>query len=732
MSKHAKIHSPHLERMAYVYVRQSSPRQVEQNLESQDLQYQLVNRAQAFGWAEEQIVIIDDDLGKTAVTSTNRQGFQDLVSAVGLGRVGIILVTDVSRLARNCGDWYQLLDLASMCGTLVSDASGVYDPRSYDDRMLLGLKGAFAEAQWYNMRTQLISAQMNKARRGELAIRLPIGYDRQSDGEVVLTPNQEVQGAIRLIFEQFERLGTARAVMRYFRNGELELPRRVQIGPDESEIEWVRPSYGIVHRTLTHPAYAGAYTYGKRKSIRLPSNQGKVVVRRLPMEDWAVLKQDAFPGYISWEQYLKNQARLRENSQSTPWSKGAPRTGIALLQGIVLCARCGRAMHMRYSHQAAYVCEATKREYGDPTCQTFTVRHIDEAITQVFLEAVQPAHLEIALAALEEVETQRKRLAAQWERRLERAHYEVELARRRYNQVDPDNRLVAAELERRWEDKLQTQQRLEREWVQLQAQELSPLTESDKALIQELAQDVPGLWYAETTTYEDRKRLIRCLIQDVSLDSFTKPGLSLIRIRWQTGTTTLVEVERPKAGRRAGKAVVERVRELAQHHPDGQIADILNADGVQTPTGKDWDRRRVKSLRRNYAIPTECPYYATESGPRGDGLIATSEAAKRLGVRASMITQWFQQGLLAGCQGRPKSPVWVKLAEEDIPRLKGLTSLSLNMVPVQEAPEALGMTSEQMRDGIRAGRLLTYRLFINNRWRWYVQIPAEPTRITKP
>jgi hypothetical protein len=202
------------------------------------------------------------------------------------------------------------------------------------------------------------------------------------------------------------------------------------------------------------------------------------------MEDWAVLKQDAFPGYISWEQYLKNQARLRENSQSTPWSKGAPRAGIALLQGIVLCARCGRAMHMRYSHQAAYVCEATKREYGDPTCQTFTVRHIDEAITQVFLEAVQPAHLEIALTALEEVETQRKRLAAQWERRLERAHYEIELARRRYNQVDPDNRLVAAELERRWEDKLQTQQRLEREWVQLQAQELSPLTESDKALIQ--------------------------------------------------------------------------------------------------------------------------------------------------------------------------------------------------------------------------------------------------------
>lgn len=732
MSKHAKIHAPHLERQAYVYIRQSSPRQVEQNLESRDLQYQLVNRAQAFGWTEEQIVIIDDDLGKTAVTSANRQGFQGLVSAVGLGRVGIVLVTDVSRLARNCGDWYQLLDLASMCGTLVSDASGVYDPRSYDDRMLLGLKGAFAEAQWYNMRTQLIAAQMNKARRGELAIRLPVGYDRQPDGEVVLTPNQEVQGAIQLIFEQFERVGTARAVMLYLRDGELELPRRVQSGPDKGKIEWVRPSYGIVHRILTHPAYAGAYTYGKRKGIRLPGSEGKVIVRKLPMEDWAVLKQDAFPGYISWEQYLENQARLRENSQGTHWSKGAPRAGIALLQGIVFCARCGRALHIRYGARAAYVCEVTRREYGDPTCQTFTVSHIDEAIIRVFLEAVQPAHLEVALAALEEVETQRKSLATQWEHRLERAHYEAELARRRYDQVDPDNRLVAAELERRWEDKLQTQQRLEREWAQIQTQELAPLTEADKALIRQLAQDVPALWYADTTSHEERKRLIRCLIQDVSLDSFTKPGMSLIHIRWQTGTTTLVEVERPRPGCRTDKAVVERIRELAQHHPDDQIADILNAEEVQTATGKEWNRRRVKSLRRNYAIPTACPYSTSEPGPRGDGLIAASEAAERLAVRASMITQWFQRGLLAGYQSRPQSPVWVNLTEQDIPRLKGLASLSSDMVPVQEAPEVLGMTPEQMRDKIRAGRLLTYRLFIKNHWRWYVQIPTESTRTTKP
>lgn len=724
MSKHAKIHPPHLERLAYVYIRQSSPRQVEQNLESQDLQYQLVHRAQTLGWAEEQVVVVDDDLGKTAITSANRQGFQGLVSEVGLGRVGIILVTDVSRLARNCGDWYQLLDLASVCCTLVSDASGVYDPRNYDDRMLLGLKGAFAEAQWYNMRTQLIAAQLNKARRGELAIRLPVGYDRLSSGEVVFTPNREVRGVIHLIFEQFERLGSGRAVMLYFRDHELELPRRVQSGPDKGEIEWVRPNYGIIHRILTHPAYAGAYTYGKRQRIRLPGAEGKSIVRLLPMEDWAVLKQDAFPGYISWEQYLKNKARLRENAQGTHWSKGAPRTGIALLQGIVLCARCGRHLHIRYGSRAAYVCEATRREYGDPTCQTFTVPHIDAAITQVFLEAVQPVHLEVALAALEQIEGQRQDLATQWEQRLERARYEAELARRRYERVDPDMRLVAAELERRWEEKLQAQQRVEREWMQVQARELTPLTEADKALIRQLAQDVPALWYAETTTQEERKRLIRCLIQDVSLDSFTKPGFSLIRIRWHTGTTTVVEVERPKPGCRTEKMVVERVRELAQRYPDDQVADILNDEEVRTATGKTWNRRRVETLRKSYAIVTACPYSTSEPGPRGDGLIVASEAAKQLRVSHAIVTHWFRQGLIAGHQHKRLSPLWVRMTEEDILRMNGSASLHPDMVPVQEAPEALGMEPEHMRDEIRAGRLLTYRLRIKNQWRWYVQLPA--------
>ncbi len=726
MNQHHKIQSAHLERLAYIYIRQSSPGQVKQHLESQDLQYQLTHRAQTLGWTEEQTVVIDDDLGKSAITATDRHGFQDLVAAVGLGRVGIILVTDVSRLARNCSDWYRLLDLASVYGTLISDASGVYDPRIYDDRMLLGLKGTFAEALWYNMRIQLQTARLNKARRGELAIRLPVGYDRLPNGEVVFTPDQEVQNAIHLVFEQFERSGSARAVLHYLRDERLQLPHRIPSGPDRGVIEWVRPKYQTIYHILKNPAYAGAYAYGKHHTTRLPGDQGTVVSRALPMEEWTVLIQDAFPGYVTWEQYMRNQKQLRENAQGVHWTKGAPRSGDALLQGIVLCGQCGRRMRSRYRDKPAYVCEETNRQYGEPRCQHSTVAHVDEAVTQVFLEAIQPVHLEAALAAAEQIEAQRQRLATQWQHRLERARYEADLARRRYEQVDPDNRLVAAELERQWEDKLQTCQRLEREWDQAQTQELAPLTEADQALIHQLAEDIPALWYAETTTQEERKRLLRCLIQDVTLDPFTKPGFTLISIRWHTGATTTVEVRRPKpGGPPAPPALIQRVRELAQRHPDDQVAAILRAEGTKTARDGVWTTERVRNFRNKHKIPTACPYVTSKPGPRGDGLIKATEAAEQLGVTPSMIADWFRRGLLAGHQRRPGTPLWVRLTEDDLRRLNGSTSLSPNLVPVKEAPATLELLPEQMKEEIRAGRLLAYRLFIQNRWRWYVQIPAQ-------
>lgn len=719
----AKIQPRHLERLVYIYIRQSSLKQVEQNLESQDLQYQLAHRAQALGWRQDQIVIIDDDLGKSAVTAEGREGFQSLVAAVGLGQVGLILVFDVSRLARNCSDWYRLLDLAALCDSLIGDAGAIYDPRDYNDRLLLGIKGTLAEAQWHAMRQRLSAARLNKARRGELVFRLPVGYDRAKDGQVVLTPDREVQGAIRLVFDLFDRLGSARAVLLELVQQKIELPRRVQSGSDQGDIEWVRARYTAVYQILKHPAYAGAYSYGKHSRVRLP--EGKVVVQRVPLREWEVLIRDAFPAYISWEQYMHNQERLRENAQGANWNKGTPREGEALLQGIVICGRCGRRMRVRTGgRRPAYACYQANRDYGAPRCQHFTAHHVDEAVVELFLEAIQPARLDVALAAVEEMETQRQMLAEQWQKRLKRARYETDLARRRYERVDPDNRLVAGELEQRWEEKLRECKRLEQEWQQAQQQELAPLSEADRQLIRQLADDLPALWHAETTTNAERKRLLRCLLQDVTLDRFSKPGVSIIHVRWQTGTTTTVEVDRPPPGCWTPPAALRRIRELAPLHPDDQIAVILNEEGLHTGKGHQWTTKRVEKARKRRGIPTACPCHAREPGPRGDGLITTAEAAQQLGVDAATITIWFRQGILQGHQRKPGSSLWVHISEEDRQRLIGSTSPNPSLVTVRRAADRLGMTTEQVWAEVRAGRMVAYRLRAGKHWRWHIQLPA--------
>jgi DNA invertase Pin-like site-specific DNA recombinase len=726
MNRHPKIRPQHLERKAYVYIRQSSPQQVEQNLESQDLQYQLVQRAQALGWPESQVVVIDHDLGKTAVTAAGREGFQTLVSAVGLGQVGIILVIDVSRLARNCSDWYRLLDLSALCGSLISDAGSVYNPQDYNDRLLLGLKGTLAEAQWHTMRQRLSAARMNKARRGELAIRLPVGYHRTKDGQIEFTPDREVQGAIHLVFELFQRLGSARAALLELVRQNLDLPRVLRSGPGQGDIEWVPANYSAVYQILKNTAYAGVYSYGKNRRIRLP--EGQVEVRPLPREEWAVFIRDAFPGYISWEQYMQNQERLRENAQGANWNKGAPRKGEALLQGLVICGRCGRHMRVRTGgRRPAYACYQAHRDYGAPRCQHFTARHVDEAVVPLFLEAIQPARLEVALAAVEQVESQRQMLAQQWQKRLERARYEAELARRRYERVDPDNRLVAGELEQRWEEKLLQWKHLEQEWQQAQQQQVAPLSEADKAMIRSLAEDLPALWHAETTTNAERKRLLRCLIQDVTLDRFSKPGISIIHIRWHTGTSTTVEVDRPQPGCWTPPAALRRIRELAPHYPDDRIAQILNEEGLRSGQGHTWTTIRVMRVRNRRGIQTGCPCHATGPGPRGDGLITTLEAAQQLGVSDSTISRWFHQGILQGHQRKPNSSLWVRLSQEDRRRLDGSTLPRPGLVTVREAANGLGTTVEQVWAEVHAGRLLPYRLRINNRWSWCVQLPTEQT-----
>ena len=723
MSGHPKILESHLERLAYVYIRQSSMRQVEENLESQDLQYQLVNRACGFDWAAARVLVVDDDLGKSGIASTQREGFQNLVAAVGLGQVGIILVTDVSRLARNCSDWYRLLDLASLCGTLISDASGVFDPRIYDDRLLLGLKGAFSEAQWYNMRTQLCAAQMNKAKRGDLHLRLPVGLERLEDGHVGLTPNLQVQEMLKLVFEQFERLGSAQKVLRYLRDEHLLLPHR-----SGGRIEWVRPAYQMIYALLKQPVYAGAYAYGKHHRVHLPGDQSKVITHTVPQAEWPVLIQAAHPAYLTWEQFQANQQRLAENAQGIQWKRGAPRAGAALLQGLVRCARCGRSMHVHYTHASAYVCDRETREFAAPRCQTFSLAAVDRAITQLVLEAVQPARLEAALAAIQQVEAQYQALTRQWGLRLEQARYEVQLAFRRYERVDPDNRLVAAELERLWEEKLLAQRQLDQQWQDFQSQHLQPLGPADQAAIRQLAQNLPALWFAPTTSQEDRKRLLRCLIREVSLDNFSKPGSSLLIISWHSGLVTSHEIPRPGHGPRPAAAIANRLRQLAARLPDDQIADLLNSEGYPTATGLPWTLERVRAVRRKHHVASLCPCLLPSNSdqPRGDGLVPVRIAAARLHVERCMIADWFHAGLIQGHQRHPGASIWVRLDENVLHRLDGSARQLPEMLPLETAPHILGLNPDQFRAIMQTEKLLSYRIRIGKQFKWFV-LPTNPT-----
>jgi DNA invertase Pin-like site-specific DNA recombinase len=735
MTSAPKIQPHHRERLAYVYIRQSTPQQVVEHRESQDLQYQLAQRARDLGWPEAQIVVVDDDLGKSAISATDRPGFQSLVAAVGLGRVGLILVTDVSRLARNCSDWFQLLDLASIYASLISDASGIYDPRDYNDRLLLGLKGTFSKAQWYAMRAQLQAARLNKARRAELALRLPIGYHRGADGQVSFTPDRQVQSVIHLVFDQFERLASARAVLAYFNQHGLQLPRRIPDGPDRGQITWVKASYQAIYQILKNPAYAGAYVYGRHRYVRLPGEPQRPVSRPVPMGEWIVLKQEAFPGYITWEQYVRNQARLRENAAGLPWSeaavRGAPRAGAALLSGLVFCARCGRPLRARYRDKPAYICEAEHQQYDTPRCQRFAAGHIDQAVTGVFLQALQPLHLEAALAAVEQAEARQRQLAEQWQQRLERARYEAELAQRRYRRVDPDHRLVAAELERDWEAKLLHFQHLQQEWRQVQSQTLAPLSETDRQQLRQLAQDVPALWHAPTTTPQDRKRLLRCLIRDISLDSFSQPGFSHIAVRWHTGAITSLSVPRPKPGRHTSATLIERIRSLAQSQPDDQIALTLNQEGRLTfiplrGTGRPAldaaaGRRRAPQAAYSHCLPL-CHRHARPArrwphlrrpGRPGTGRQPLHDrrlVPPRLADRASTAPGHTRVG--APDPARPATPRWLGLPDP------GHDSRGPGH---GRAP----LSPEQLREEIRAGRLVTYRLLIKNRWRWFVRPPVE-------
>ena len=743
MALDPKIQPRHLQRQALIYVRQSHPNQIQRHPESARRQYGLVERAEGLGWPREQIRVIDEDQGKSAAGSAaahGRDGFAQLVSAVGLGEVGVVLALEVSRLARNSAEWYRLLELAAVAGTLIADEATSYDPRLFNDRLLLGLRGTISEVELHSIQERLHGARLSKAGRGAVPLRVPAGYVAGRDGQVELDPDQEVQGAIQTILVQFERLGTATAVLHFFTEHGLKIPRRRWQAQNRSTVVWLRPSYQAIHSVLSNPIYAGAYVYGRRsRGDRDPAALSRPAARqRFALDQVEVLLRDHHPAYVSWERYLANRAALRDNSRQFQRSRGAPRQGSGLLQGLVVCGRCGCRMLLHYgTTSAAYLCNTRHKRYGEPICQSLTMEHIDRAVSAAFLQVIAPAPVEAALALAEDVARDRATVEQQWQLQLERARYEAERAFRQYDLCEPEHRLVARELEGRWNEQLRAVAELEAAYRQEQERCLAPLTEEETTALRELVEDLPALWGAAATTMEDRKRLVRCLIREVVLLRDEQPkaqgGLTTIRIGWCTGTWSELQVHRPSSGERActPEAVLERIRVLARQHPDAQVATRLNAEGKRTRTGLPWTAARVGQVRLRHGIPTACPLVPHGTAPRGDGLVCVRAVAAQLGVARSVVSAWCRRGFLFVEQKGVRDPCWIRLTAEDVARLDGtLAARGYGRWRLHEAQRVLGLSAPVLSERLRTGELKAYRACCIDHWEWRVSLandePPDP------
>ncbi len=724
MNHHPKILPVHLQRKAYVYVRQSTLQQVLHNSESTERQYALADRACQLGWDPKQVITIDEDQGQSAASAAKRAGFQQLISAISLDQVGIVLALEVSRLARSCSDWYRVLEVAALSGTLIGDEAGIYDPRDYNDRLLLGLKGTLSEAELYTLKTRLQGGRLNKAHKGELAQMLPVGFIRTPDHRVQLDPHEDVQATLRMIFEQFDRLGTANAVLRYFRDQDLLMPRLITQGEELGQIVWQRASYPAIHLVLSNPAYAGTFAYGRRKQAA-KRVVGELPKRtRLPPEEWEVLVPNVYPAYITWEQYLANRERLLKNLGYFGQTSSVPRQGDALLQGRVFCARCGRRMVVYYTNTGPYYrCDHLKKRYGDPICQSFKASPVDQAVVNAFLQVIEPAHIEATLAALDQLERQRRARDRLWQQRIERTQFEAERIHRQYNQVEPENRLVARQLETQWNTALQCVEELQHAYTQAQPRQLAPLSPTDRTRVEALVQEVPQVWTAATTLPADRKRMLQCLIRDIRLDSFSQPGQTQIQIHWQTSTLTLLTVHRPTAadGHRLQTSIVETIRTLAQQHSDDRIAELLNQQGLKTSQGMEWSYRRVMGTRQRFHIPTACPIVPHSDQPRGDGLMSVQAVAQCLHTTHNTIVLWAHKGILHNEHKAGINPIWLRLTPEDIARLN-LTEIPAGSLSIRLACRQLQICKAQFWEQVRLGQYTVCRVREGQHWEFRVNL----------
>jgi DNA invertase Pin-like site-specific DNA recombinase len=677
---YSKVTTEQLAKIACVYVRQSTISQVLHHGESTELQYGLVNRAVQLGWPQERIRVIDADLGKSAASAEDRQGFQTLLADIGLGKVGIVLSMEASRLSRKSSDWYQLLELCSLFGTLIADGESLYDPRVYSDRLLLGLTGIMSEAELHQIKLRMQAGARNKAERGELIQPLPVGLVRLTSQEVILNPDMEVRSRLRLVFQKFKELGTARSVVRYLQKENQPLPSRPLIGPAPQETVWRKASASCVLEILKNPAYAGTYVYGQTThdpARRQPGRWRLGMVRR-PLEEWPVILLGIYPAYISWEEYLANQAQLRANGNRYKQGQmGAPKKGAALLQGIVLCGRCASRMRLEYSGRKGeypvYKCCTVHDRFAQSRCQEVRAFGLDQEVEQLILSALVPDQLAIALAAYEQVEQERTVLTRQWQLRLERARYEAERAQRQYNAVEPENRLVAHSLEQLWEAKLRAEEQLEHEYQSWQRRHQMVLTAQDREEILALGENLPAVWHAPTTTPIDRKSIVRLVIREVIVDQDRVQGKVWFQINWQTGARSEHWYTRRVLSYAAyadGARLEKRIRELhAQLKMDEEIASVLNAEGFRSAHRQPFTRQLIGMLRKQWGLITVVPQGSLPDLWE-DGSYSIMGAAKRVGVFPGTVYHWVRSGRVEAKQVAKGTPWRIYLDEQKVVELQ--------------------------------------------------------------
>jgi DNA invertase Pin-like site-specific DNA recombinase len=733
VSDYPKVTASHLRRAAVIYVRQSTLAQVDRNRESTARQYDLVARAQALGWPQAAVRVIDEDLGHSGASTAGRSGFAELAAQVGLGQVGIVVSLEVSRLARNNADWYRLLDLAGLTDTLIADADGVYHPALFNDRLVLGMKGTMSEAEIHILRARLDGGIRNKAARGQLRKELPVGLVwGEAEGEILLHPDEAVRGVIAAIFEQFVGCGSARGVWLWLREHGLKLPLpKNGFATFTEPIRWVEPTYHAVHKVLTHPAYAGAYVFGKTKYQRYLGADGAMRVRRrkLPQDQWEVLIKDHHPGYVDWDTYQANQTAIATNTRPAAHQPGtgAVREGCALLQGLATCGVCGRKLAVFYEGPTkatpGYYCTAGGLVNGRGV---FHMRigglAIQHAVAEVFLATLAPAALQAALTAAEQLENGHDAALSQWRREVERARYAAAKAERRYQAVDPDNRLVARGLETAWEQALRGLTDAEAELARRETARPTTLSDTERGAILALGNDLDQVWAAPSTTDKDRKQLLHTLLDEVNitLHRDAEHNQANLILRWKGGVISelTVPIKRQQPKIRTDEDTVDLLRRLAVHYPDAVIAGILNRQGRRTARGLSYTASRVQSLRHHYQIACHQPDDQPDEGP----VLTVADAAAALGIAPSTMHRWLSDGFIAGEQVTPGAPWRIRLTHQ-------LHALFVDdapegWLPMLEATLALGVSRQTVLQRVKRGELQAVHVRTGRRKGLRINVPS--------